>query len=163
MQYEKNKFVSLLSYSIPIKYLFDGTKVLRSLIATSFKEGGFYDAWKFFAHQFENGSSHIQGIDFDQSCSPVAHYGALRINIYIEDMYWLAARILDVSNAFQNKNIPIHERVCVSPPPYYLDYFETSYPNIPLNQGDSPFLIQCMNLIQGGKQWDDNGIESLMQ
>ena len=39
----------------------------------------------------------------------------------------LTARVLDVSNAFQNTNVPIHERVCVSPPPYYLDWFKRSY------------------------------------
>ena len=49
------------------------------------------------------------------------------------DMHRLNDRILDVSNAFQNKNVPIHERVCVSPPHYYLDWFEISYPNVPLN------------------------------
>ena len=51
----------------------------------------------------------------------------------------LTARILDVSNAFQNTNVPIHERVCVSPPPYYLDWFKISYPNVPINRDDGPF------------------------
>ena len=73
-------------------------------------------------------------------------------------MHRLTARILDVSNAFQNTNVPIHERVCVSPPPYYLNWFEISYPNVPLNQGDGPFYLQCMNGIQGtktsGRQWN---------
>ena len=54
-------------------------------------------------------------------------------NIAIADMHRLASRILYVSNAFQNTNVPIHERVCVVPPPYYLDWFEISYPNFPLN------------------------------
>ena len=57
--------------------------------------------------------------------------------------------VLDVSNAFQNKNVPIHERFCISPPPFYLEWFEISYPNIPLNRDDVPFCIQCMNGIQG--------------
>ena len=29
-------------------------------------------------------------------------------------------RILDVSNALQNNNVPIYERVCVITPPYYM-------------------------------------------
>ena len=64
-------------------------------------------------------------------------------------MHRLTAIILDFSNAFQNKNVPIHERVCVMPPPYYLDSFERSYPNVPLNRDDGPFCLQCMNGIQG--------------
>ena len=56
-------------------------------------------------------------------------------------MHRLTVRILYVSNAFQNTNFTIHEILCVSPPPYYLDYFERSYPNVPLNQDDVPFLF----------------------
>ena len=56
-------------------------------------------------------------------------------------MHRLTARILDVSNTFQNTNFPIHERVCVSPPPYYLDLFERFYPNVPLSLDDGLFLF----------------------
>ena len=66
-------------------------------------------------------------------------------------MHILTAKILGVSNAFQNTNVHIHERVCVIPPPYYLDWFERSYPNVPLNQYYGPFFLQCMNVIQGTK------------
>ena len=66
-------------------------------------------------------------------------------------MHRLTASILDVSNSFQNTNVTINERVCVSPPPYYLDWFEISYPNVTLNQDDVPFCLQCMNGIQGTK------------
>ena len=51
IQYEKNKNVSLLSAPIPIKSLPEGTKVRRSLVAPSIKEGDCSDAWKFFARQ----------------------------------------------------------------------------------------------------------------
>ena len=66
-------------------------------------------------------------------------------------MHRPTARILDVRNAFQNKNVHIHERVYVIPPPYYLDWFEIYYPNVSLNQYDGPFFLQCMNVIQGTK------------
>ena len=73
-------------------------------------------------------------------------------------MHRLTARILDGSNAFQNTNVPIHERVCVKSPPYYLDWFEISYPNSAINRVGGPFCLQCMNGIQGTKpyrrQWN---------
>ena len=75
----------------------------------------------------------MKGIGFDQSYSPVARADSFRINIAIASMHRLKARILDVSISFQNKKNPINERVCVSPPPYYLDWFERSYPNVPIN------------------------------
>ena len=87
------------------------------------------------------GSSQIKVIDFYQSYSPVAHADSFRINIAIASMHRLTARILDVSNAFQNKNVTIHERVYVSQSPYYLDWFERSYPNVALNRDDGPFCL----------------------
>ena len=73
-------------------------------------------------------------------------------------MHRLNARILDVSNSFQNTNVTIHERVCVIPPPYYLEWFERSYPHVTLNRDDGPFFLQCMNGIQGanpaGRKWN---------
>ena len=100
----------------------------------------------------------MKGIDFDQSYSPVANTDSFRINIGIASMHRLTARVLDVSNAFKNTNFPIHEIVCVSPHPYYIDWFERSYPNVLLNRDDGPFCLQCMNGIQGtkpaGRQWN---------
>ena len=88
----------------------------------------------------------------------MAHAYSFRINISIASMHRLTDRILDVSNAFQNTNVPIHERVCFSPPPYYLDWFERSCPNVPRNRDDGRFFLLCMNGIQGtkpaGRQWN---------
>ena len=107
----------------PIKSLPKVKKVLCSLITPSIKEGECSDAWKFVVRHCENRTSHIKGIDFYQYYSPVAHADSFRINISIAIMHRLTARILDVINEFQNAKFPIHEKVCVSPPPYYLDWF----------------------------------------
>ena len=57
-------------------------------------------------------------------------------------MHILDARVLYVGNAFQNTNVPILERVCVSLSPYYIYRFEKSYPNFSLNQYSIPFFLQ---------------------
>ena len=90
----------------------------------------------------------------------MAHADSFGINISIEDMHRLTVRILDASNAFQNANVTINERFCVSPSPYYLDWFEKYYPNVPLNLYEGPFCLQCMNGIQGTKPegWTFNQI-----
>ena len=98
-------------------------------------------------------SSQIKGIDFDQSYSPVEHADLFIINIDISDMHRLIASILDVSNAFQNKNLPlIKEFVSV----HHLIIstglkVERSYPNVPLNKDNCPFFLHCMNGIKGKK------------
>ena len=73
-------------------------------------------------------------------------------------MHRLTDSILNIGNAFQNKNVTIHERFCVSPPPYYLDWFEKYFPNVTLNQDDGTFTLKYTNGIQGknpsGRQWN---------
>ena len=86
-----------------------------------------------FSRHCENGSYHIKGVGFYPSYSSVAHADSFRINVDIKDMHILTERVLDISNAFQNTNVPIHEKVSVSLPPYYIGWFEISYPNVPLN------------------------------
>ena len=66
-------------------------------------------------------------------------------------MHRLTARILDVSNELQNKNVPIHEIVCVIPPTYYINCLENSYQNFPFNKENGPFCLQYMNGIKGTK------------
>ena len=73
-------------------------------------------------------------------------------------MHRTIAIILDVSNAFKNKKIPIHEIVCVSPPSYHLDWFKISYPYVLLNRYYGIFCPQFINGIQGtkpaGQKWN---------
>ena len=73
-------------------------------------------------------------------------------------MHRLTERILDVSDEFHNTNVPIHESFCVSTPPYYLGWFEITYPNVLFNQCYGPFFHQLIHLIQGtkpaGRQWN---------
>ena len=73
-------------------------------------------------------------------------------------MYRLTASILDVINSFHNKNVTINERICGISPPYYIYWFEISYPNVPLDQDYGPFCLQFMNGIQltkpAGRQWN---------
>ena len=75
----------------------------------------------------------FQVVDINQSYIPVAHYDYLRINITITVSLMLTSGIWDVSNDFQNKHFPINEIVCVSIPPYNMDWFEQYYPNFLLN------------------------------
>ena len=49
---------------------------------------------------------------------------------------------------FQWGNYPV---ITIYTPPYYLDWFETYYPNVPLNRYAVPFCLQYMNGIKGGK------------
>ena len=128
MKYEKNEHVSHLSYIILLKSSPDITKVLRSLIATRMKEGYCYDACNFVQFHCNNGSYLIQCIGFDQSYSIVVHSDSFKINIDINNMHRFIDMILNISNNFQNTNIPMNEKACVTPSTYYIDWFEKFTP-----------------------------------
>ena len=66
------------------------------------KEGDCSNAWKFVSRNYANGSSQIIGIYFDQPYITVAHFDPFRINVATTNMHGITARILVVSNAFQN-------------------------------------------------------------
>ena len=80
------------------------------------------------------------------------HADSYIINISIAAIHRLTSSILDIKNAFQNTNVVIHEIFCVIPPTYYLDWFQTSYPNVTLNRDYGPFFLQCINGIQVTQQ-----------
>ena len=124
VRYDKNKRFSLLSAPIPIKSLPEVKKVHHSLIAPSIKEFECSGIWKCVTCHCANGSSQIKDFDFDQSYIPVVHSDSFIFEISIADIHRLTARILYISNAFNNTYFPIHEIVCVSPPPYYLNWFK---------------------------------------
>ena len=98
MKYEKNKNICLLLDPIPIKSLPEGTKLFHSIIAPSIKEDDCSDAWKLVSRHYEDVSSQIKGIDFDQSYSTLAHAESYITNMAIAAMHRLTVRILDFSN-----------------------------------------------------------------
>ena len=81
----------------------------------------------------------------------MAHTESFIFNIAIADMRRLTSSTLNVSNIGQNTNVPIHEIVCVSSPSYFLDWFEISYPNVPLNIDEVTFLYSMHELNSGNK------------
>ena len=134
--------IEVISWDIQLLQELLSTGNQITLSAPSIKEVDCFDEWKFFACHYSNGSSQIQFIGFDHYYSPMAHADSLKINIAIAATHIINTRVLNTSNAFQN--FPIYERVSFSPPPYYLDWFEISYPNVTINLDDDPFCLQCI-------------------
>ena len=87
------KHSNLLSAPIKIKCLPEGTNILHSLIAPSIKEGDYPGACKCFSRHCANVGPNIQGVDFDQSYSPLENYEYFRINITIITLHRLYSGI----------------------------------------------------------------------
>jgi len=98
-------------------------------------------------------------VDFSDSYSPVASIDSIQLLLNLAAASGLIISILDISNAFQNSIIfDASERVYLSLPPLYLDWFRQQWPdyNLPsLNVKD--LVIQCLKSIQGtkdaGQRW----------
>jgi hypothetical protein len=87
------------------------------------------------------------------SYSPVASIDSLRLLLNLAASENLLISILDISNAFQNSIVfDATERVYLSLPPLYLEWFPQQWPDYNL-----PFLnikeliLQCLKCIQGTK------------
>ena len=124
VQHYKKYKINLLLDPLSTNLLSNGTRVLGSIIAPGINKCGCYSAWKYFAHHFANGNLHVKGIDFDWSYIPISHADSFSINVAISEIHRLITRVLDVINDFQNKIYPVKERVCITLPLYYLDWFD---------------------------------------
>eukprot|EP00957_Ditylum_brightwellii_P065281 4951263-Ditylum_brightwellii.AAC.1 len=73
----------------------------------------------------------IQGIDFDMSCSATSAFDNIRMITAITAAENMIIYGFDVPNTFQtNIEEKPYERVYISIPPFYLEYFLASGPTI---------------------------------
>ena len=85
-----------------------------------------------------NGSKQQKGIDFDFSWSPVIGAKAFRMTLSWAAVKRLTLAIMDVVNCFQSTLIPEEERIVVTLPSFYMDWFKKEYPEYKLE--DSPAM-----------------------
>eukprot|EP00957_Ditylum_brightwellii_P010900 826083-Ditylum_brightwellii.AAC.2 len=130
-----------------------GAKVLRVQPAFKVKLQNTPNYYKLYTCTVANGSSQIQGIDFDVSYSPTSAFDNIRMVIAIAAAENMIIYSLDVSNAFQTniKEKP-YERVYISILPFYLEYFFGKWPNHPLLRTPvNELCLQGLKSIQGTK------------
>ena len=156
-QYDKNNALGLYTQPFPRSMLPPGTRVLPSVLAPNIKEKGDH-LWAFVARHCANGSSQIKGIDYLYSYSPTASAFTIRLTLSFASSQGLIIGILDVVNCFQNTLVAINERLVVTTPPYWMDWFKLRYPECKLKQDpNDKYVIQICNGIQGdraiGRRW----------
>ena len=97
-----------------------------------------------------------KGKDFDFSCSPTISHPALRMALAVTAATGRHCKIIDVKNCFQCDAIEPHERLFITTPPCYIEWFKMRYPHIKLPEADS-YVLQTLNGMQGrrdaGRSW----------
>jgi hypothetical protein len=133
--------------------------VLRPRVACRVKDTSIPHQYDLYARTCADGSKQKENIDFIDSYSPVASIDSLRILLNLAASEGLLISILDISNAFQNSIIfDATERVFISLPPLYLDWFRQQWPDYKLPSFSAKELVlQCLKCIQGtrdaGQRW----------
>jgi hypothetical protein len=133
--------------------------ILRPRIACKVKDTSIPHQYDLYARTCADGSTQKEFVDFQDSYSPVASIDSIRILLNIAASSRLIVSILDISNAFQNSYIfDASERVYLSLPPLYLDWFQKQWPDFKLPSTNAKDLVlQCLKSIQGtrdaGLRW----------
>ena len=79
-----------------------------------------------------------KGKDFDFSCSPTISHPALRMALAVTAATGRHdCKIIDVKNCFQCDAIKPHERLFITTPPCYIEWFKMRYPHIKIPEADS--------------------------
>ena len=99
-----------------------------------------------------NGSKQVKGIDFDYLWSPVVGACALRMTLLYAAVEQLCLTILDIENCFQNTLVEPEDRVVVTLPNFYMEWFCRKYPDYIIE--DSPlgkYVVQSQRGLQGDR------------
>jgi hypothetical protein len=121
-----NKMLHCGAFSAPIllSSVPSNKTILRPRIACRVKDTSIPHQYDLYARTCADGSTQKENIDFTDSYSPVASVNSLRHLLNLAASEGLLISIMDISNAFQNSIIfDATERVYISLPPLYLDWF----------------------------------------
>jgi len=133
--------------------------ILRPRVVCKVKDTSLPNQYDLYARTCADGSTQRENIDFQDSYSPVASIDSLRLLLNLAATENLLISILDISNAFQNSIIfDATERVYLSLPPLYLEWFRQHWPDYDLPSITTKDLVlQCLKCIQGtrdaGQRW----------
>ncbi len=133
--------------------------ILRPWVACKVKDTSIPHQYDLYARTCVDGSTQKENIDYTDSYSPVGSIDSVRILLSIAAYSGLLISIMDISNAFQNSIIfDATERVYISLPPLYLDWFRQQWPDYTLpSLNVKDLVIQCLKSIQGtkdaGQRW----------
>ena len=150
-QYAKNDDIHTFSAPIPRSSLPKGTKLYPLRIARSVKhDPTIPNIYTVTCRHAVDGSGMRQGIDYKYSFSPTASTDSIRIVIVVSASIYNILYGLDIKNAFQTTLIEAAERIFLSCPPLYLEWYINRYRKH--YKGDNKdYVLQALHNIQGKK------------
>jgi hypothetical protein len=128
-------------------------QVLRPRVSFRVKNTDVTNSYELQGRTCADGSKQQQYIDFNESYTPVGSIDSIRAILCYAAATNLTINVMDISNAFQSSIIfDPTERVYLSLPPKFLEWFLHKWPDYKLPTTDpTKFVIQCLKSIQGTK------------
>ena len=150
-QYSKNDDIHTFSPPILRSSLPKNTKVYPSRIAPTIKsDPTIPNLYTFHCRHAVDGSGMRQGIDYKYSFSPTASTDSIRIVIAVSSSIMNTLYVLDIKNAFQTTLVEAAERIFLSCPPLYLDWYFHRYRKS-FKGENKEYVLQALRNIQGKK------------
>ena len=157
--YNKNPYTRVFTAPFPIEDVLPGHRVLESRVTFKVKEMTEKYMWDLYYRHCANGSVQIKGIDFFTSYSAIVTTDSVRVCLAFRASMNMLVFALDIGNAFQNTLVRVLQRIYVRCPPFYFEWFQTTYPNMPLPPLKTCYVLQAVHAIQGsrtaGNEWSE--------
>ena len=156
--YTKNAKTHTFTAPFPIEDAPKDVNILRSVVSHRVKDLG-NDTYDLYSRHCANRSTMVKGLDYKESYAAIAVIDSCRIVIAIASRYGLIIFITDIKNAFQTTLLHPSERIYLHLPPYYLQWFNETYPTHRLPPAKTIYILQSIHAVQGtkpaGRQWND--------
>jgi hypothetical protein len=154
IQFDKNQKVATFTLPFPKSDLPVDSNVFRSTLVPEIKSTDIPGVYELRVRECTIGTPQQQGIDFNNSYSPVAEITTIRVMIALSASLGYTFGILDVKNAFQTTITQAKDRIYVNMPPLYREWLHRQ--DIFLDK-DTTYYRQCLNANQGrrdaGQLW----------
>jgi hypothetical protein len=148
-QFQKNQKIAVFSLPIPKATLPPDSRVFRSQLVPEIKPTDVPGIFELKVRDVICGTPQREGIDFQESYSPVVDPTTIRLQIAFACCRNYHIATIDVKNAFQNTIAPPESRIWVTLPPTYIEWLlATENLNLDRNQ---TYVRQMLNANQGTK------------
>ena len=139
----KNANVALSSMPFPAKTLPPHTKIYKPVLAPSIKrKDDMPNCYDLRIRLCQNGKE--DSIDkVNNSHSPTCLADSMRFTLTV------SACFSNIVNFFQNAIRDPKDKVCMCLPPYYLEWFNFTYPNTRVTLNKGRLVVQLFNVCQG--------------
>ena len=157
--YTKNARVGVFTSPFPIEDVPVGQRILESRVAFKVKEMSEKYMWDLYCRHCANGSVQVKGVDFFNSYAAIVTSDSIRVCVAFGASMNMNTYSLDIGNAFQNTLVPLLQRIYVRCPPFYIEWFEQTYPHHKLPPMKTCYVLQAVHAIQGsktaGNEWSE--------